>query len=431
MEELDGSQGEGGGQVLRASLALCHILSKPLKIINIRAGRPKPGLANQHLEGILLLAQLSGGKIENGSLGSTSISYIPSTRPLLNRYVANPNTAGSITLMIQISLPAITLSIKENEKTILELHGGTNVSTSPSIDHVNHILLPLLNVHFGINASLNLTQRGYYPKGGGIVNMEIQSNSNSHSIDLSLINRGTVKSICGSIFGNVSFEKKKELEIAINAAIRTLLLNRTSTFDKYEDISINISIGSEHSLTLPSEDTKVVDTSANDSIKSKDTNNTRGICFQWKKGQCNRGSSCKFSHTMNNNNQSFKRKERLTIGIFIYAITDTGCYLFVDDLVTDTDPIINIDKLISTFGELLDSGCCCDEKTADQLILFMAVSIMQSNDEKKELSMLVEPSNSNSSLHLETSISIASKFTNTIFTITKQENNCRLIKCHK
>jgi RNA 3'-terminal phosphate cyclase len=397
-----------------------------LKIVNIRSGRPKPGLAAQHLEGILLLSELSNGKIENGFIGSTNISYIPSNRSLLSKYVANPNTAGSITLMIQISLPAIVLSIKNNEKTLLELHGGTNVSTSPSIDHVYHILLPLLHRHFCINASLELKQRGYYPKGGGLIKLEIQScNSNLTSLDL--VNRGKVKSIYGSIFGNVNLDKKKEFEIEINSKIRTLLSNRSSQLDKFEDIDIKIDIVSENSMEEHHDKDNVV----NNSIETQNTNNSRGICFQWKKGQCNRGDSCKFSHSMNNNNQNFKRKEKLTIGAIIWGVTDTGCYLFADDLVTDINPVLDINKLLSTFTELLDSGACCDEKTTDQLIIYMAVSIMKSDDENKVFSILCEPINRHSSLHLETSINVASHFTNVRFNITEQENKCRLVQCFK
>ena len=425
IEIFDGGQGEGGGQLIRISLALCHILSKPLKLINIRSGRPKPGLAAQHLEGILLLSRLSNGKVENGSIGSTNISYFPSNRSLQSRYVANPNTAGSITLMIQISLSAITLSIKNSEKTLLELHGGTNVSTSPSIDHVYHILLPLLRRYFSINASLELKHRGYYPKGGGLVELEILSCDNPLSTTLDLVNRGKVKTIHGSIFGNVGLEKKKELEIEINSKIRTMLSNRSSQLDTYEDISIEINITSENSL----KDQYNEDDNANTN-ETSNIINSRGVCFQWKKGQCNRGNSCKFSHSMNNN-QNFKRKEKLTIGAILWGKTDTGCYLFSDDLVTDTNPVFDINKLLSTFIELLDSGACCDEKTTDQLIIYMAVSMMKSDDENKVLSIVCEPINRYSSKHLETSINVASHFTNVKFDTKELENKCRLIQCHK
>lgn len=134
---------------------------------------------------------------------------------------------------------------------------------------------------------------------------------------------------------------------------------------------------------------------------------------------------------MNNNNQSFKRKEKLTAGIFLYAHTDTNCYLFSDILVTDTDPVIDINKLTITFIELLDSGACIDERTADQLIIYMAMSIMKSSNNEKELSLLCEPINNSSSLHLETSINVAKHFTQVKFDIITREDKCRLIKCYK
>ena len=92
---------------------------------------------------------------------------------------------------------------------------------------------------------------------------------------------------------------------------------------------------------------------------------------------------------------------------------------------------LDINKLLSTFTELLDSGACCDEKTTDQLIIYMAVSIMKSDDENKVFSILCEPINRHSSLHLETSINVASHFTNVRFNITEQENKCRLVQCFK
>jgi len=446
IEIFDGSLGEGGGQVIRSIMGYCYILKRSITINNIRSGRPKPGLAAQHLEGLLLIKQLSNGILENGYIGSTNITFIPSLSSslLLDKYIANPNTAGSITLMIQISLPAITLSSNRNNnnKIILELHGGTNVSTSPSIDHFNHILLPLLYKYFDINIKLNLIQRGYYPKGGGLINIEVllnNNNNNNINNNLELINRGTVKTINGTIFGNISLEKKIEIKNNITSILQTLLSKRTTLFDKFEDIIININIGSETSINNDNSNIdNNIDNDNNDNNNNIDNTKKIGVCFQWKKGQCNRGKSCKFAHSMNNNNNqnqnqnnNFKRKEKLTVGIFLCANTDTDCNLFSDILITDTNPIIDINKFVNTFIELLDSGACIDERTSDQLIIYMAMLIMNSSNNKILLSLLCEPINNSSSQHLETSINIAKHFTNGNFDIITREDKCRLIRCYK
>ena len=141
--------------MLRTSMALADLLHLPLRIEHIRAGRPKPGLASQHATGVRLVAQLSPGSVLTGAqLGSSELTYIPPaaevTRP--THIVADAVTAGAITLMVQIALPLVALSQAAAAAAApapvapidIEFRGGTNVSHSPPIDHVQHVLLPLL-----------------------------------------------------------------------------------------------------------------------------------------------------------------------------------------------------------------------------------------------------------------------------------------------
>ena len=160
MIEIDGSQLEGGGQIVRLCLAIACIKKLPVRIVNIRAGRQKPGLAAQHSEGVRLVNRISNGRLVGGEIGSCSLEFTPGNGQINQSYEADPKTAGSITMMAQISLPCVlqlTPTAENNTTEIfpvtLELFGGTNVTQSPPIDFYKYVLLPYLN-HFGISAQL-------------------------------------------------------------------------------------------------------------------------------------------------------------------------------------------------------------------------------------------------------------------------------------
>lgn len=205
---VDGSRLEGGGQIVRVTLACSSILKLPVEIIRIRAGRSKPGLAAQHLEGCRLVNRIADGKLSDDHIGSTQIQFTPNpVSPFRLRYEADCGTAGSITLLSQISLPCIILQSSKdisamahaNQPTSLQLKGGTNVSTSPPIDHTMHVLLPLLN-QFGVDCNMRIAQRGYYPKGGGTVIIDIFHKNSLHQINLT--KQGSLNSINACVYGN-------------------------------------------------------------------------------------------------------------------------------------------------------------------------------------------------------------------------------------
>jgi RNA 3'-terminal phosphate cyclase (ATP) len=167
-KRIDGGMLEGGGQILRIATSLSGILGIPLEIFNIRGKRPKPGLKPQHLMGIKTLAELTEASVDGLQIKSTKIIFTPSTRKG-GIYKVDVKTAGSITLLLQVILPIAIFSPK---LVNLKLIGGTTVKWSPPIPSVQHVLQPIL-WKMGIRTKIEVIKHGFYPKGGGIINMEI------------------------------------------------------------------------------------------------------------------------------------------------------------------------------------------------------------------------------------------------------------------
>ncbi len=168
MIKIDGSYGEGGGQILRTAVSLSCLTGEPVEIDNIRAYRPKPGLAMQHLKGIEAAKVITNAEVEGLQVGSTGVVFKPQ-EVKGGSYTIDIQTAGSVTLILQtILLPALTTNIS------LKIKGGTDVNWSPPIDYMNNVTLKALK-DMGANVSTELVARGYYPKGGGQINATTES----------------------------------------------------------------------------------------------------------------------------------------------------------------------------------------------------------------------------------------------------------------
>ncbi len=166
--EIDGSFGEGGGQILRTTLALAALTGRPVRIYNIRAKRPRPGLQRQHLVSVKAVAELSSARVEGLRLGSTEIVFHPG--PIRGgRFKFDIGTAGSVTLVLQAVLPVAAFA---PSPVHLWIRGGTDVPWSPPVDYVRFVLRRLLE-KMGYFFDINLRRRGHYPKGGGIVEVEV------------------------------------------------------------------------------------------------------------------------------------------------------------------------------------------------------------------------------------------------------------------
>lgn len=178
--EIDGSAGEGGGQILRTSVSLSAIIGKPIKVKNIRSKRANPGLRPQHLTGIKILTELFGAETENLQVGADWISYRPSAKFSGGSMKFDVGTAGSIPMILLTVIPAVALS---NNGLELELTGGTDVLASPTMDYVRYVVFEAYR-SLGIRFSLEIKRRGYYPKGGGIVDIAIKPCARPEAMDL-------------------------------------------------------------------------------------------------------------------------------------------------------------------------------------------------------------------------------------------------------
>lgn len=164
MIEIDGSWGEGGGQILRTAIALASIKSTDVRIFNIRSHRPQPGLKAQHMKAIDAAAKLCDAEVKGLYMGSQEITYSP--MEIMGATLAvDIGTAGSIPLLLQCIMPMTAYSSGEIS---LEITGGTDVAWSPTIDYLNNVTCKALK-KMGYNCIIEVLKRGYYPEGGGKV----------------------------------------------------------------------------------------------------------------------------------------------------------------------------------------------------------------------------------------------------------------------
>lgn len=172
---IDGSYGEGGGQILRTSLALATILGQPVQIKNIRVGRKNPGMAAQHLTAVRAIAVICKAHLSGDVLGSTTLTFKPQSPPIPGSYefdvaeAREGGSAGAATLILQTVLLPLTLAA--GQSTVI-VKGGTHVPWSPSFHYLRDVYLPIV-AKLGMQATMELLAWGWYPAGEGKIKVTI------------------------------------------------------------------------------------------------------------------------------------------------------------------------------------------------------------------------------------------------------------------
>lgn len=195
---IDGRWGEGGGQILRTCLSLATITGQPMCIDNIRGNRPSPGLAAQHLTSVRAAAAVCQAQVKGDNLGSMRLQFIPTSPPQSGHYnfdvsqARKGGSAGAVTLILQTILLPLALA-SSNSQVILK--GGTHVAWSPSVTYIEKVYLPTLR-QLGIEAEVKLKAWGWYPQGGGEVELRVSPKKTSLT-GLQLLDRGSLKQVTG------------------------------------------------------------------------------------------------------------------------------------------------------------------------------------------------------------------------------------------
>jgi len=221
---VDGSLLEGGGQILRNSIAYSVLLGQKLVVHSIRKGRSRPGLAAQHLAGLQLAAELSnGGELQDARIKSTRIEYIPpsdlsASRPKFpskTKFTCDTGTAGSTGLIAQVAVPILLFS---NSIPIhLKVIGGTNAIKAPPADYSELVLSPMLRSLLGVVVKFSCRKRGFYPKGGGVLDVFVEPCSVLKPF--SVLDRGKPKRICvRGVTGGLDFEETHSIELTERSA---------------------------------------------------------------------------------------------------------------------------------------------------------------------------------------------------------------------
>jgi RNA 3'-terminal phosphate cyclase (ATP) len=210
MLHIDGSMGEGGGQVLRSSLGLSIVTGKPFRIERIRANREKPGLRRQHLTAVNAAATICGATVDGAALSSRQLTFTPGpVKP--GDYQFDVGSAGSTTLVLQTILPPLLLA---DAPSTITLAGGTHNIYAPPLDFLIKSFLPIVN-RLGPNVTITPERFGFYPAGGGRFSVRIEPPASRQWKTIDLSERGrTTKRCCEAIVARLPLMiAERELDV--------------------------------------------------------------------------------------------------------------------------------------------------------------------------------------------------------------------------
>jgi RNA 3'-terminal phosphate cyclase (ATP) len=188
MLTIDGSSGEGGGQILRTALALATVTGKPFRIEKIRASRERPGLLRQHLTAVKAAAEICGATVTGADLGSGALTFSPH-EVRAGQFAFAVGTAGSATLVLQTVLPALLTALSPST---LIVEGGTHNPAAPPFDFLARSFIPLIN-RMGPTVAVELERPGFYPAGGGRIRVGVTPCRRLQALEI--LERGALRAI--------------------------------------------------------------------------------------------------------------------------------------------------------------------------------------------------------------------------------------------
>jgi RNA 3'-terminal phosphate cyclase (ATP) len=179
--QIDGSHGEGGGQIIRTSLSLAALTGRAVEVHSVRAGRSRPGLQRQHLTAVLAAAALCDAEVQGASVGSTHFTFRPQARPQAQPYDFDIGTAGATPLVAQTLLFPLA---QAGVETHVRVTGGTHVSHAPTADYLEAVYIPALR-RAGLAASVEVSRAGFFPKGSGLLELALGPGTPVQALDFS------------------------------------------------------------------------------------------------------------------------------------------------------------------------------------------------------------------------------------------------------
>ncbi|TMW62735.1 hypothetical protein Poli38472_005353 [Pythium oligandrum] len=372
---IDGGSGEGGGQVIRISVALASVLKKKIRIHSIRSNRKVPGLRNQHVRTLQLAEKLTHGQVAGATLGSFEVIFDAEASRLEGGAVsADSETGGSVSLMIQGSLPAMLFS---SAPSTLSLRGGTHVGFSPPVDFMQAPLTGLL-ARMGVEMDVQIKKRGFFPAGRGEITCTVTPLKQAlRPIDISVADGVHVTKVYIRVTVNgesVSAELAQEFVAALKRDFhKHLPLSKETVID--EDVVVDVAAQAKPSFH--------------------------------RQGRQQRKSDAK--------------SDRSNVSILTVIETSSGGVITVDRTEKDT-PSYAAHKIVEKMAQHLNNEVCVDEHIADNLIIFMGLA--------EGTSRLRVPCKAHrSSQHLETALDLVAPMTGATYTVEENEKNA-LVTVH-
>ncbi|MEQ7127232.1 RNA 3'-terminal phosphate cyclase [Actinopolymorpha sp. B11F2] len=227
--DIDGSAHSGSGMIVRQALAYAAITGTPLRMWNVRAHRPKPGLQPQHLCGVLAMRDLVGGSLEGAHLGSREFSFRPGEESPRGLYRFDVGTAGSATVLALALLPVLATAV---EHVRLDLTGGLFQDRAPSPLHLQHVLVPLLG-RMGLAVEATVLRPGYVPRGEGLLRLEVQPSEGLTALDAS--QQAPVHEIWGISLASHLRARRVSARMAASAREVLCAAGHQARIDEYDD----------------------------------------------------------------------------------------------------------------------------------------------------------------------------------------------------